>query len=43
MAVLGAVMLTHRYLLAPGRSAADYDAFVSRASYYAWSASPPQS
>ena len=34
MAVLGIVFMTHRYLIAPGRTSAEYDAFVHRASYY---------
>lgn len=31
--VLGIVFMTHRFVIAPGRTKAEYDAFVARASY----------
>ena len=34
IAVLGIVIVSHRLLIAPGGSDADYQAFVSHASYY---------
>lgn len=33
VAVLSLIIVTHRYLVAPGRTKADYQAFVDRASY----------
>jgi len=34
VAVLSAIIVGYRYLVAPGRTAADYRAFTARASYY---------
>src|SRR3954464_10065364 len=34
VAVLSAIIVGYRYLIAPGRTAADYQAFTERASYY---------
>ena len=33
IAILGLTILTYRYFIAPGRTAADYDAFAHRAGY----------
>ena len=33
IAILGVIIVTHRYFIAPGRSAADYEAFAHRAGY----------
>lgn len=34
VAVLSAIIVGYRYLIAPGRTAAEYDVFTARASYY---------
>lgn len=34
VAVLSAIIVSYRYLIAPGRTVADYRAFTDRASYY---------
>ena len=34
VAVLGLIIAAHRFLIAPGRTSGEYQAFVDRASYY---------